>query len=125
MKRRGRSLTASQLIYFGLAGPTEKTRPVMSFGLSQIGATVLGQRLGILLADYTLQQNTGQFNIVNPLLPGTSDGAPTDNISYTASPLFNQSVESTAVFGQVDWDITESLMLSVGGRWLMRKKRRA
>ena len=30
----------------------------------------------------------------------------------------SQDVESTAVFGQVDWDVTERLMLSVGGRWL-------
>lgn len=63
-------------------------------------------------SDYTLQQNTGILNNINP----------TPVTNYSASPLYSQDVESTAVFGQVDWDVTDRLMLSVGGRWLDEEK---
>ena len=69
-----------------------------------------------------MQQNTGIFNIFNPLVPGNSDGQPKSVLNLTASPLYSQEVESTAVFGQVDWDITDRLMVSVGGRWLDEEK---
>ena len=109
---------------FWTSRPTEENQTSWEFRLESDWSDSLRSTFGYFWwdGDYTLQQNTGQFNIVNPLLPGTSDGAPTDNISYTASPLFNQSVESTAVFGQVDWDVTDRLMLSLGGRWLDEEK---
>ena len=109
---------------FWTSRPTEENQTSFELRLESDWSDSVRSTFGVYYwdGDYTLQQNTGQFNIINPLLAGTSDGAPTDNISHTASPLFNQSVESQAIFGQVDWDVTEQLMLSLGGRWLDEEK---
>lgn len=74
----------------------------------------LRSTLGVFLweSDYTLQQNTGLFNIFNP----------TSVTNFTASPFYQQDVDSMGVFGQVDWDITDRLTLSLGGRWLDEEK---
>ena len=113
---------AADLFY--TSRPTEENQTSWEFRLESDWSDSLRSTFGYFWwdGDYTLQQNTALFNVVNPLLPGTSDGANPDDINFTASPLFNQSVESTAVFGQVDWDVTDRLMLSLGGRWLDEEK---
>jgi iron complex outermembrane receptor protein len=68
--------------------------------------------VGLFLWDggYTLQQNTAILqDIFGPQ-------------SFTASPLYSQEVESTAYFGQVDWDVSDKLSLSFGGRYIEEKK---
>ena len=39
-----------------------------------------------------------------------------------ASPWTKQETENTAVFGQVDWDLTDSLTLTLGGRYTKDEK---
>lgn len=41
---------------------------------------------------------------------------------FNDSPRTDQRTENTAFFGQVDWDITEQLTLSVGGRYTSEDK---
>jgi iron complex outermembrane receptor protein len=110
--------------------PTEEHQTSYELRLESDWSDSLRSTVGVFYwdGDYTLQQNTALFNVVNPLMGGA--GKDSGNISiadryavnYTASPLYSQDVETTAVFGQVDWDITERLMLSVGGRWLDEEK---
>ena len=104
--------------------PTEENQTSWELRVESDWSDSLRSTFGVFFwdGDYTLQQNTGLFNIFNPLVPGSSDGQPTAAINFTASPLYNQEVESTAVFGQVDWDVTDRLMLSVGGRWIDEEK---
>jgi iron complex outermembrane receptor protein len=110
--------------------PTEENQTSYELRLESDWSDSLRSTVGVFYwdGDYTLQQNTALFNIVNPLMGGA--GKDSGNISiadryavnYTASPLYSQTVETTAVFGQVDWDLTEQLMVSVGGRWLDEEK---
>ena len=104
--------------------PTEENQTSYELRLESDWSDSLRSTFGVFFWDseYTLQQNTGIFNIFNPLVPGNSDGQPKSVLNLTASPLYSQEVESTAVFGQVDWDITDRLMVSVGGRWLDEEK---
>ena len=110
--------------------PTEENQTSYELRLESDWSDSLRSTVGVFYwdGDYTLQQNTALFNIVTPLMGGA--GKDSGNISiadryaviYTASPLYSQTVETTAVFGQVDWDLTEQLMVSVGGRWLDEEK---
>ena len=104
--------------------PTEENQTSYELRLESDWSDSLRSTVGVFFwdGDYTLQQNTGLFNIVNPLVPGSSDGQPKSLLNLTTSPLYHQEVESTAVFGQVDWDITDRLMLSLGGRWIDEEK---
>ncbi|MEK9625103.1 MAG: TonB-dependent receptor, partial [Halieaceae bacterium] len=104
--------------------PTEENQTSYELRLESDWSESLRSTVGVFYwdGDYTLQQNTGLFNIFNPLVPGSSDGQPKNLLNMTTSPLYHQEVESTAVFGQVDWDVTERLMLSVGGRWIDEEK---
>ena len=104
--------------------PTEENQTSYELRLESDWSDSLRSTFGVFFwdGDYTLQQNTGLFNIFNPLVPGISDGQPKNLLNLTTSPLYHQEVESTAVFGQIDWDITDRLMLSVGGRWLDEEK---
>ena len=94
--------------------PTLENQTSYEFRLESDWSDSLRSTFGLFLweSDYTLQQNTGILNNINP----------TPITNYSASPLYSQDVESTAVFGQVDWDVTDRLMLSVGGRWLDEEK---
>ena len=94
--------------------PTLENQTSYEFRLESDWSDSLRSTFGLFLweSDYTLQQNTGILNNINP----------TPVTNYSASPLYSQDVESTAVFGQVDWDVTDRLMLSVGGRWLDEEK---
>lgn len=100
--------------------PTLENQTSYEFRLESDWSDSLRSTFGVFLweSDYTLQQNTGIVNNLLPLL-GLSSAQITN---YTASPLYSQEVESQAVFGQVDWDVTDRLMLSVGGRWLDEEK---
>jgi len=110
--------------------PTEENQTSYELRLESDWSDSVRSTVGVFYwdGDYTLQQNTALFNVVNPLMGGA--GKDSGNISiadryavnYTASPLYSQQVETSAVFGQVDWDVTERLMLSVGGRWLDEEK---
>ena len=104
--------------------PTEENQTSYELRLESDWSEGLRSTVGFFYwdGDYTLQQNTGLFNIFNPLVPGSSDGQPKNLLNMTTSPLYNQEVESTAVFGQVDWDVTDRLMLSVGGRYIDEEK---
>ena len=95
--------------------PTLENQTSYEFRLESDWSDSLRSTFGLFLweSDYTLQQNSGIANNINPVPAVTN---------YTASPLYSQEVESTAVFGQVDWDVTDRLMLSVGGRWLDEEK---
>ena len=105
---------------FWTSCPTEENQTSFELRLESDWSDSVRSTFGVYYwdGDYTHQQKADPVNIINPLLAGTSDGAPSDNISHAASPLFNQSVESQAIFGQVDWDVMAQLMLSLGGRWL-------
>jgi len=94
--------------------PTLENQTSYEFRLESDWSDSLRSTFGLFLweSDYTMQQNSGLLNNINP----------TPVTNYTASPLYSQEVESTAVFGQVDWDVTDRLMLSVGGRWLDEEK---
>lgn len=94
--------------------PTLENQTSYEFRLESDWSDSLRSTVGLFLweSDYTLQQNTGILNNINP----------TPVTNYSASPLYSQEVESTAVFGQVDWDVTDRLMLSAGGRWLDEEK---
>ena len=100
--------------------PTLENQTSYEFRLESDWSDSLRSTFGLFLweSDYTLQQNTGLVNNLLPLLGLSSDQV----TNYSASPLYHQDVESTAVFGQVDWDLTERLMLSVGGRWIDEEK---
>ena len=104
--------------------PTEENQTSYELRLESDWSDSLRSTIGAFYwdGDYTLQQNTGLFNIFNPLVPGSSDGQPAAITNFSTSPLYNQEVESTAFFGQVDWDITDRLMLSVGGRYIDEEK---
>ncbi len=104
--------------------PTEENQTSYELRLESDWSDSLRSTFGFFYwdGDYTLQQNTGLFNIFNPLVPGSSDGQPKNLLNMTTSPLYHQEVQSTAVFGQVDWDVTDRLMLSLGGRWLDEEK---
>ena len=41
---------------------------------------------------------------------------------FNDSPRTQHETENTAVFGQIDFDITDRLSLSVGGRWIDEEK---
>ena len=100
--------------------PTLENQTSYEFRLESDWSDSLRSTFGVFLweSDYTLQQNTGLVNNLLPLLGLSSDQV----TNYSASPLYHQDVESTAFFGQVDWDVTERLMLSVGGRWIDEEK---
>ncbi len=66
-------------------------------------------------SDYSLDQITTSFAFFGP--PGAPDTA-----VNSSQPQFEQDMESWAVFGQVDWDITEKLTLSLGARYLEEDK---
>ena len=104
--------------------PTEENQTSYELRLESDWSESLRSTVGVFYwdGDYTLQQNTGLFNIFNPLVPGSADGQPAAITNFSTSPLYNQEVESTAFFGQVDWDITDRLMLSVGGRYIDEEK---
>ena len=95
--------------------PTIENQTSYEFRLESDWSDSLRSTFGMFLweSDYTMQQNSGLLNNINPVPAVTN---------YTASPLYSQEVESTAVFGQVDWDVTDRLMLSAGGRWLDEEK---
>jgi iron complex outermembrane receptor protein len=96
--------------------PTLENQTSYEFRLESDWSDSLRSTFGLFLweSDYTLQQNTGVLNNINPIAATVTN--------YSASPLYHQEVESTAVFGQVDWDVTDRLMLSVGGRWIDEEK---
>jgi len=96
--------------------PTLENQTSYEFRLESDWSDSLRSTFGLFLweSDYTLQQNTGILNNINPIAATVTN--------YSASPLYHQEVESTAVFGQVDWDVTDRLMLSVGGRWIDEEK---
>ena len=104
--------------------PTIENQTSYELRLESDWSDRLRSTVGVFLweSDYTLQQNTGLFNIFNPLVPGSSDGQPKALLNMTTSPLYHQEVESTAFFGQVDFDITERLMVSLGGRYIDEEK---
>ena len=79
---------------FWTSRPTEENQTSYEFRLESDWSDSLRSTFGVFIweSDYTLQQNTGILNNINP------DGAPTDNINHTASPLFSQDVESTGDF---------------------------
>ncbi|MEO1079491.1 MAG: TonB-dependent receptor [Pseudomonadota bacterium] len=60
-------------------------------------------------SEYSLRQRN-----VSPLFFGTED--------FEARPFFDQKTESYAVFGQLDYNLTDKLTLTVGGRWLEEEK---
>lgn len=60
-------------------------------------------------SEYSLRQTN-----VSPLFFGTDD--------FEARPFFDQKTESYAIFGQLDYDLTDKLRLTLGGRWLEEEK---
>jgi hypothetical protein len=100
------SLTARQPMYFGQTGQRLKTRPATNLGLESDWSDSLRSTVGLFLweSDYTLQQNTGILNNINPI-------ASSSHQLLRFASCISQEVESTAVFGQVDWDVTDRLML--------------
>ncbi|MEK9792802.1 MAG: TonB-dependent receptor plug domain-containing protein, partial [Halieaceae bacterium] len=58
--------------------PTEENQTSYELRLESDWSESLRSTVGVFYwdGDYTLQQNTGLFNIFNPLVPGSSDGQP-------------------------------------------------
>ncbi len=66
-------------------------------------------------SSYRLDQKTTSYAFFGP------PGAP-DTSVLSSQPQFEQDLESWAVFGQVDWDLTDNLTLSLGARYLEEEK---
>ncbi len=60
-------------------------------------------------SDYNLRQD-----VISPAFFGNTD--------FVQHPAFDQETETLAVFGQIDWDLSDALTLTVGGRYLEETK---
>ena len=60
-------------------------------------------------SDYSLRQD-----VISPAFFGNAD--------FLQHPAFDQETETQALFGQIDWDISDTLTLTVGGRYLEETK---
>lgn len=64
-------------------------------------------------SDYELLQATRVLEVfTGPISPA----------SYSVSPNYNQEVESISFFAQAEWDITENITVSAGGRYIDEEK---
>ena len=97
---------------FRTSRPTEEEQESLEIRLESDWSDTVASTMGVFFWDggYTMQQNTALLQTLN----GPQ--------SFTSSPLYTQDVESTAYFAQVDWDVTDKLSLSFGGRYLDEKK---
>ena len=89
-----------------------------------------GDRLDWLLGGYYLDETLNQdqtvdlFRDLRPLTGGLfDDGSGTGGAAVLfARSLNDQETQTYAVFGQVDYDVTDQLTLSVGGRYTDEKR---
>ncbi|RME66867.1 MAG: hypothetical protein D6782_03585 [Alphaproteobacteria bacterium] len=65
-------------------------------------------------SEYDLRQSTTSFAFFGP---------PQVSGIESAQAFFDQDTDSFAIFGQVDVDIVEDVILSLGGRWINERKK--
>ncbi len=68
-------------------------------------------------SEYFMRQNTWFFPLFDPTL---ADGNPL--AGWFAAPNTGVTTETTAFFGQIDWDMTDNLTLTLGGRYVDEEK---
>ena len=66
-------------------------------------------------SEYSLDQKTNSSAFFG--VPGAPD-----TVVISSQPQFEQEMESYAVFGQIDWDLTDRITVSAGARYINEEK---